>query len=321
MKYLNKLFTITVVIATLSACNRDEIFEREQYKHVVSLISETEGIFNIFSEEHDASAKGDAEGYTEGYIAASVGGTLLTTQPITLNLAEDASLLELYNNSNYGAESFQNAHYLSEDRYSINEHIINIPAGERTGSMKIRLRADGLSPDSVYFIPLRVVKCSAYELNIPKSAVLYQIHLKNFWASTAAYNFQYNHLGIRYEQGSDVAISSMMMKHVHPVSANEVRIFAGIQPFEKRLDRIEEWAMRLTMDDDGNVTITPWGKNSRFALNVTQIDGDEDYPNVFRLIDDGWGNIFKTFLLCYEYVDRSNGVTYRMQEELRIEHK
>ena len=55
-------------------------------------------------------------------------------------------------------------------------------------------------------------------------------------------------------------------------------------------------------------------------MKVTQIDGDAYYPNVFKLIDDGYGKIYRTFLLCYDYVDPDVNVTYRMKEELKIEH-
>ena len=318
MKYLKILIIMIFAVAT-SACNRDEIFEREQYKHVISLMGVNENAFNIFSEEHDP-ANGDTDGYTDGYIAASVGGTELTTEAITIDMVEDAALLDLYNKNNFAMESYRYAHYLPASRYSIERHVIIIPAGERRGKMKIRLNADGLSPDSAYFIPLRVKKCSAYEVKTSKSTVLYRVHLKNFWASTTLYNMQYTHRGLRYELGSEIPTTTMMTKHLHPLSGNEVRVFAGnTTAFEQKFELIEAWAIRLAMDDDGNVTINPYGK-SRFAMDVRQVDGDEDYPNVFKLIDDGWGNIFKTFLLCYEYVDPNSNTAYLMKEELSIEY-
>ena len=318
VKYFNIIIVIALV-TILSACNRDEIFEREQYKHVISLLSESEGAFNIFTEEHDP-ANSDEEGYTDGYVAASVGGSLVTDQPIVLSLVEDASILGEYNNSNFALESFKYARYLSSGRYSIKHPVISIPAGERRGKMKIRIRAAGLSPDSIYFIPLRVDQSSTYEMNTAKSTVLYRVCLKNFWASTASYQTtQYNHKGIRYEEDSDAPATTMMMKDVHPLSGNEVRIFAGNKSFEQSLEAIEAWAIRLAVDNDGKVTISPYA-GSRFAMKVTQIDGDEEYPNVFKIVDNGWGNLFKTFLLYYEYVDPTDNITYRIKEELRITH-
>ncbi|MDR1720522.1 MAG: DUF4361 domain-containing protein [Dysgonamonadaceae bacterium] len=317
MKYL-KIYLIALLALTLFACgDRDEIFEREQYKHVIALLSE--GDFNIFAEEHDPS-EADGEGFTNGYIAASCGGSLETTLPITLNMVEDADLLGDYNNVNFATEAYKYALYLPSDRYRIENPVISMQPGERSGRMKIRIRAAGLSPDSVYFIPLRVDKCSAYELNPEKSTVLYRVYVKNFWASTKTIPV-YSHRGIKLENGTESPVNTMMTKQMVPVSGNEVRIFAGNRIVTTVTPSvIEKWAMRLTIDDNGHVTITPWS-DTYFGLKVTQVDGDPEYPNVVRLVDDGYGKTFKTFLLCYDYVDSDDGVSkFRMKEELKIEN-
>lgn len=315
MKYL-KIHMIIVFMIALNACDRDEIFEREQYKHVIALLSD--GAFNIFAEEHDP-VDGDIDGYTEGYIAASCGGSLPTTETVTLDLAEDPDLLWQYNNNNFATESYKYARYLSTDRYEIEDPIIVIPQGERNGRMKIRVRAANLSPDSVYLIPFRVTQCSAYELNANKSTVLYRVYLKNFWASAKSIPV-YSHRGLKMEIGTTNPVNTMITKQVFPVSGNEVRIFTGNKIIsEPTMELIERWAMRLSIDADGKVTINPWSK-TRFGMKITQVDGDLDYPNVFRLIDNGYGKIYKTFLLCYDYVDPDVGVTYRMKEELKIEN-
>ncbi len=316
MKYL-KICMIVVFAVALNACDRDEVFEREQYKPVIALLSE--GDFNIFAEEHDP-ATADEEGYTEGYIAASCGGSLSTTQSITLNIVEDADLLQQYNNVNFATESYKYARYLSTNRYKIDNPVIAMQQGERNGRMKIRIRAGGLSPDSVYLIPLRVDKCSAYELNPDKSTVLYRVYLKNFWASTKTVPV-YSHRGILLENGATAPVNTMMTKQMLPASGNEVRLFAGNKIVTtSTAGIIEKWAMRLSIDGSGNVTIRPWS-NTYFGLKVTQVDGDPDYPNVVKLVDDGYGKTFKTFLLCYDYVDSDDGITkYRMKEELKIEN-
>ncbi|MDR1155308.1 MAG: DUF4361 domain-containing protein [Bacteroidales bacterium] len=316
MKYL-KICMIAMIAVAMNACDRDEVFEREQYKQVIALLSE--GDFNIFAEEHDP-ATADEEGYTDGYIAASCGGALPTTQPVTLNITEDADLLQQYNNINFATESYKYALYLPSDRYMIDHPVIAIKQGERNGRMKIRIRAGGLSPDSVYLIPLRVDKCSAYELNPNKSMVLYRVYPVNFWASTKTVPV-YSHRGILLEDGTTAPINTMMTKQMLPVSGNEVRIFAGNKIVTTATASIiEKWAMRLSIDDSGNIAIRPWS-DSYFGLKVAQVDGDPDYPNVVKLVDDGYGKTFKTFLLCYDYVDSDDGVTrYRMKEELKIEN-
>jgi len=313
MKYL-KIIIMTVLVAAMGACNSNEIFEREQYKNVVAVLSE--GTFNIFAEEHDL-AGGDVEGYTDGFIAASVGGVLVTAQPITLSIVEDESLFHAYNMNNFDTESYRYARRLSEDRYVVEQPFISIPESERGGTMRIRMKVNGLSPDSVYLIPFRVHQCSAHELNQQKSTVLYRIYLKNFWASTTSIP-SYNHRGLRTE-GTGVPVNTMMQKAVHPVAGNAVRIFAGNSTFAANEKSIVQWGIQLTMDANSHVTISPWD-TSPFGMQVKQVDGDLDYPNIFKLIDDGFGRVFKTFLLCYEYVDPTNNVTYMMKEELRTEY-
>ncbi len=63
--------------------------------------------------------------------------------------------------------------------YDIDDYSLTIPVGgERNGRMKIAIRPEGLSPDSTYFIPIKVDSYSSYEINHKKSNVLYRVLLK-----------------------------------------------------------------------------------------------------------------------------------------------
>lgn len=298
------LFIIIFILVFVS-CNRDEIFEREQYKAVVALLSD-DG-FNIFAEELKFSEDG-----VDGYIAASCGGVKPTIEDIDINIIEDEGLLEKYNVSNFDTDADRYAQYLSSDRYEINSHKITIPAGERSARMHIKLRTEGLSPDTVYLIPFRVKSFSAYEFSPRKNTVLYRIYLKNQFASTKDGDgaTMYNHRGKRGPT------NTMMQKKVFPVADNAVRIMAGIKEFKAEEESINKWSLRIEVGEDGKLSIEPWDK-SQFGLNITQIDGDEDFPNKFMIEDDGYKK-HKTFLLRYDYVDPDDGVSYEMSEELRI---
>ncbi|KAA6343048.1 hypothetical protein EZS27_009240 [termite gut metagenome] len=317
MKYLNILFVVALAIG-LWSCKRDEIFEREQYKHVVALLSE--GNFNIFAEEHEFVndlSEDLSEGWSEGYIAASCGGSLPIAEPVIISLREDPNILQSYNLNSFDMDADSYVCYLSPDKYTIPEHRITIPAHERSGRMKIQIRTDGLSPDSVYFIPFRIEQASC-EVNPAKNTVLYCVYLKNFYATTKS-AIMYQHRGIRTDEDAEVSTNTMMQKMITPVSSNEVRIFVGNTNLESKEINIIKWSIRLTMDDDGHVTITPWDTSFR-GVKVTQIDGDPEYPNVFSITDDGY-KTYKTFLLCYRYADPDDGTAYLMREELRIEYK
>jgi len=268
--------------------------------------------------------------------------------------------------TNFGTDDYKYARILSPNRYEIVDpnRTITIPAGERSGIMPINFKLEGLSPDSTYFIPFKTENCSAYELNLDKSAVLYRVHFKNFWASTKN-TTEYSHRGYRIlkdaiwdkwiedmEQWKEdmeeweashepdeeaparpVAPQRMptyLNKRVVPVSRNEIRLYCGTKSYNASEDlqvAIVRYSLRITINDDGSLIIKPWDE-SHLGLNVEQvydnIDPDDIYGNTYELIDDGFGKVFRTFRLCYDYEDPSSNTTpkekYRMWEELRLEY-
>jgi hypothetical protein len=264
---------------------------------VVALLSD-DG-YNIFTEEHNL---GSVE--VTGYVSAVCGGSFPIEKDINITMVPDEDLLLSYNKSNYELDEEQYAHLLSDDKYDIENLNINIPSGQRRGLMAITLRPDGLSPDSAYYIPLRADKFSAYEMNPGKSTVLYRVMIKNYYASqkTATY---YNLRGVRN------GVNTMGIKRLFPIAGNKVRTMAGDISFEEKVDVINKASILLTIDESNHISISSWKD-----MVVTQVDDDPNYPNIFMIEDDGY-KTYKTFLLRYDYV--YNGVTYNMQEELRLE--
>jgi hypothetical protein len=195
------------------------------------------------------------------------------------------------------------AQYLPAGKFDIDSYNLTIPAGGRDGRMAIRVRPAGLSPDSVYFIPVNVDSYSAYEVNPDKSDVLYRVLIKNKYATQAS-TTNYTLRGTRD------GVNVMGVKQMHPVSSNQVRIMAGTDAFQANVNVINNSCIILTIGDDGRISISPF-KN----MTVEQVDGDPDFPNIFRVDDDGY-NIYKAFLLSYKYT--SGTTTYTMKEELRI---
>jgi hypothetical protein len=288
-----------LVSVIICSCDRDGLFEREQYKNVFALLSD-DG-FNIFAEEHDLELS-----ESPGFVSAVCGGALPTEKDINITIVEDEDLLLEYNISNFDVDESKYARWLPRDKYDIANYSITVPAGERVGLMGITVRPEGLSPDSTYFIPLRVDRFTAYELNPQKSNILYRVYIKNYYATNKSvpyYSFR----------GKRDGVNVMGNKQVFPVKGNSVRIMAGDITFESKTDVINSGAILLTVDEENNVRIQPWKD-----LQVTQIDDDPDYPNIFYIYDDGYST-YKTFLLRYDYV--YNGTTYSIQEELRLEFK
>jgi hypothetical protein len=295
-KYLN-MFVMLVFLTGIVSCNEDEIFEREQYKVVFALVSDDD--HNVFNVVHDLD-----EPESVGYVAASCGGTNSTDKDISVTLTQDVAPFDKYNKDNFDVETAKFAQYLSAGKFDIDSYNLTIPAGERSGRMAIRVRPDGLSPDSVYFIPLNVDSYSAYEINPDKSDVLYRVLIKNKYATQAS--------TVNYTlRGTRDGVNVMGVKQMHPISSNSVRIMAGNDAFQPDAEIINSNCILLTIGDEDKISISPF-KN----IEVEQMDDDPDFPNIFKIEDDGY-NIYKTFLLSYKYT--SGTTTYTMKEELRIQ--
>jgi hypothetical protein len=307
-----------------SSCARDELFEREQYKKVFSLLS-ADG-FNIFSEVHELDSV-----ISPGNVSAVCGGTLPTEEDIHISLVEDESLIDEYNRSNFDVDASRYINWLPADRYKIEDYSITIPAGERTGLMSVKVQPNGLSPDSTYFVPLRVTGFSSYEIDHKKATVLYHVYLKNYYATSNALRNSHTSYSARIRTDTNVMISKT--KQLFPLSGNSVRTTAGELSYAANVTTINTNSIVLTVNrevekigvgtedqiyvyDASRVTVTPWKDDN---LELQQIDGDPDYPNIFFIYDDGYGKTYKTFLLRYNY--RYKGTDYTIQEELRLEFK
>jgi hypothetical protein len=294
------IWMATCLLLGITACNTNEIFEEELYKKVVALISSDN--YNILEDEQELTGE---ENVT--YIAVSCGGTGAAETDVRVTLIPDNTPFDAYNRGMYDADATQYAKLLPQDKYAIDDYHILIPKGERTGKLAIRIRPDGLSPDSVYFIPLSIGALSAYEVNPEKNNILYRVLIKNFYAEqlSSGYTF-YTMRGLK--NGANATAT----KQVQPLSKNKVRMMAGNIPFVADVSTFEQSAVVLEVQSDNKVLVSTYKD-----MEVTQED-DPDYPNVFRTETDDWGRKYKIFLLAYSYRDGSS--TIQMREELRLQY-
>ncbi|MDR0713435.1 MAG: DUF4361 domain-containing protein, partial [Bacteroidales bacterium] len=251
---------ILVFLSGVVSCNEDKVFEREQYKVVFALVSDDD--HNIFSVVHDLDSTESV-----GYIAASCGGTNLTDKDINVTMVQAVEPFDKYNKDNFDVEETKFAQRLPAGKFDIDSYNFTIPAGGRSGRMAIRVRPDGLSPDSVYFIPLKVDEYSAYEINPDKSDVLYRVLIKNKYATQAS--------TVNYTlRGTRDGVNVMGVKQMHPISSNQVRIMAGIDAFQADdVNIINNSCIIVTIGADNRVTISPFKD-----VTVEQLDGDPDFP-------------------------------------------
>ncbi|MDD2328724.1 MAG: DUF4361 domain-containing protein [bacterium] len=292
-----RLLGVLALIGTMVSCNDDAIFEKEMYKNEVALISSD--YHNTFQEVVHLTGE-----EIIGYIAASVGGTHAPEKDMVIGLEEDPAPLALYNYSLYDADESLYALQLQPDKYEIADPRIQINAGERTGKSMIKLNPDGLSPDSTYFISLRATDISGVELNPKKSTILYQIVLENNYASQAKSSL-YTMTGMM--DGMVTAAN----KQLFPLTHNSVRMIAGNETFVSTVEALEMNSVILEVAEDSTVTIKPYG-----SIQVTQLDGDPKYPNMF-LVEEAYGQKTNVFLLSYEYTIGT--VTKVMKERVEMQ--
>lgn len=285
------------LIGLLSSCKDNDLFEKEMYKNVVALISSSN--HNIFQEVVPLTG-----GETVGYIAASVGGTHLPASNLVIELAEDQEPLNEYNRSLFDLDESLYAKLLPKDKYKIEDYKIQINSGERTGKTEVKLLVDGLSPDSTYFIALRASEVGEVEINEDKKTILYQVQIKNDYASQASDVF-YTMAGA----ANDIVTAGN--KKLFPLTKNSVRVVAGNESFENNEAEIAKTSMILEVATDNKVKISPYKD-----LQIKQLDGDKRYPNTYH-IEETYGRKFHVFNLKYEYKVGKEPII--MQEELRLE--
>ncbi len=281
------------------SCNDNAIFEEELYKKTFALVSD--GEYNIFEETFQLNG-----GESIGYIAAVTGGTGTIDQDIAITLMESRTHFDIYNRSIYDADEDRYAKRLPASHYEIDDYQIRIPAGQRQGKMTVRVKPEGLSPDSTYFIPLIVKDYSTSEVNEKKRNILYRVLLENEYASQAR-ETQYRMNGV-YD-----GVVTAGNKKLQPLAWNKVRMMAGTEPFQADLSLINRGAVVLEVTSNNRVRIHPYSN-----ITVRQINTDPEFPNVFRK-EEVDGRVYNVFLIHYEYV--LAGTTHTMKEELRMEVK
>ncbi|MBL1411243.1 BT_3044 domain-containing protein [Sphingobacterium faecale] len=297
-----RYITALALLIGLASCNDNEVFEKEMYKNEVSLISSDN--HNVFQEVVHMTGE-----EIIGYVAASAGGTLAPTKDLTVGLEEDAEPLKEYNWANFDAAEELYAKLLPPDKYEIMDDKLVIKAGERTGRTMIKLRPEGLSPDSTYFIGLKVVDNSGVEINPKKNTMLYQVSFQNDYASQVN-SSMYMMTGLK-----DDVIPVAANKRLFPLTHSSVRLTAGNELFEPKLASINKNSMILEIDDSNRVTIKPYK-----TIKIVQLDNDPKYPNIFQ-VEESFGKKTNVFLLSYQY-SLDGGVTYfKMKERVEMQVK
>ncbi len=267
---INKIFLLPLLMLPLlmASCDENEQFRGELYKKVIYLLSDDD---YTFDNEH---ALGEQ---SMGYVTVYCGGTQHIDKDVTVVLEHDPDAVYEYNYMYYDIDESRYAHELDPDKYSIASYqtVLKASSEDNYSLLPISINPDGLSPDSIYFIPLRIKSVSDYEVNPEKQRVLYRVLLKNDYAtmaSTTYYQVTGTETRLLGEENSASGIS--VTRIFAPLSKNQVRCFAGTHtynPSNVSKSEIDSYAMTLTIAADNSITITPFGN-----LEVEMLGGSDD---------------------------------------------
>ena len=185
IKLMNKTFFSTVCMSmciAFTACEA-EFYQDEQYRKEIYIVS---GENNIFEQQF---AFGDD---LVGYVSIYAAGTTPLDHEVTVELEEDESLLQSYNQSINGTHYDQYAEKLPEDRYEVDNWSVTLKPSEETpyALFPIRVNIDGLEPEDIYFLPLRIASVSDYMISESKRTCLLRILMQNDYAYYRASNDQ-----------------------------------------------------------------------------------------------------------------------------------
>jgi hypothetical protein len=214
MNRIQYLFLPAMAGCLLMACNNDSLYENEMYKHAFGIVSNADD-YNVRSVEHDLDKADDL-----AYITLSLGGTNPSDRDLVVTLKEDEEPWLYYNKNNFNIDVARYVPLLPSKHYRIDNLTVTIPAGGKSANLPIRIWPEGLSPDSMYFISMKVDRFSAYEVNPDKADVLYRPLLKNFWC-TQGVNTSY-----RLRSKRD-GIDLIGNKTLYPLKHNQVRSTVG----------------------------------------------------------------------------------------------
>lgn len=290
MKTFIKIASAALFLNLLTGCDGSERFEVEMYKKVVYLLSKEDD--KVFSEIHSLD-----EEVSTGNVAVLISGLTPIDQEVTVELEMDSTSMDAYNEKYFGLDSSKYISALDPSHYEIPSFKVVVKTGGNNprGLMPVKIRPEGLSPDSIYFIPLKLKSCSAYEINPKRANILYRVYIKNQFADQQEETI-YSMRGERTDEGK-FPYAIMANKRMFPLTKNKMRTTVEQLQYEKKLDVINKNSIVIEFNEDSTLNITPYNKD---YLDIEMVPR-EDYNRYGKDIIG-----VKRFYLSYKYRRREN---------------
>ena len=249
MKQKVILFITGVMTLTFFGCNNDEIYQEEQYKTSIYLLSGADNIFVVSFTLNEAEPV--------RYISIGCGGSTANEKDVVVTLEPNPDMLDRYNYLNYDFES-QYAKLLPADRYELASYSVTLPANSNYhyARIPIKVRTLGLSPDTIYFVPLKIKSVSEYEVNENKQDVLYRVAIENDYAKQLVPTY-YAKSGT---MSNPLAVLSGT-KQVFPLEKDKVRMFVGNDTYgvTTTVADIARLSVVVQIRPDNTLLVTPYG--------------------------------------------------------------
>jgi hypothetical protein len=282
---------IAVMFATLlTGCSDEDLYDKEMYHPVIYLLSS--GGQNVYTVVIPFK-----ESNPTAYISAGCGGSKSNPEEVTVVLKQDNNdLFDRYNRTNFDIDTEKFARLLPQNRFEIPSWTATLPANspESYANVEVHLNQQGLSPDSTYFIPLAIQSVSQYEVNPEKSNMLLRVAVINDYAEQTATTV-YTLKGTVTSGTTTTAVTGS--KIIKPLSADEVRFFAGIQVQTNQSTReeIAKYALIAKINPDHTVSLRPYG-----TIEVEMLT-QEGYNRYYTLNDPITGRDVQYMDLYYRY--------------------
>ncbi|RNC66214.1 BT_3987 domain-containing protein [Proteiniphilum sp. X52] len=302
---------ITCILAlSMAGCNTDIIYQEEQYKTLVYLLSGSE---NVYAASYTLNEEEPVR-----YVSIGCGGSNSNEKDITITLEPNPEMLDKFNRLNYNYEN-EYARLLSADRYTIDSYSVTLPANSdyHYARVPVKVRPLGLSPDSIYFIPLRIRSVSNYDVNPDKSDVLFRVAIENDYAEQLVSTY--------YAKSGTMTNPTTVLsgtKLVQPLEKDKVRMFIGNETYgsSTSVADIERLSVVVQIKEDNTLLVTPYG-----SMEVEMLDKVKGYNRYVPDLLQGTSKQ-KVFYLNYRFrLKNSNGsfTEWREVEErlIRVEDK
>jgi hypothetical protein len=280
---------VTLLCAGMVSCNEEKSYEREMYKKVFYLLS---GNDHTYTETYSLNKEESVR-----YFSIGCGGSLSNSDAVTITLEPDVVLFDSYNKSNFDLDYGAYAKLLPASRYEISSYIVDFPANSADQYVKVpvKVRPLGLSPDTIYFIPIAIKSVTKYEVNPEKYNVLYRVTIENDYAEQKTLTY-YTRNGTIKNQSTGEESALTGNKIMQPLTSDKVRIFAGniAQSQTSTVDDIEKNAIVLQINSDHSVSFSAYGTIQVEALSKPDF-------NRYSVEKDLRGKDEHYFYLYYQY--------------------